>query len=243
MYTDENGRFSFEKPFGTCFCEINLETLPLGYGISKSNIYVPRERISDEIKLSRITDVDISPEGEEIRVRFLDSADYEVNVQYKIVPYDSEPMELGCEDLKSITSYTYGGEVVTAWNSFEYSFTKDISEYSSIEKLNYLSNKGIIEGKNTYYSLLLDLLSDGEEDNIECGTGFYLELFEYSEVCDDPILKTRIYKILGMEQEEPDNNTEETKAFETKEIFILSAVLFLLATMGVCIIIFKCKRR
>lgn len=87
--------------------------------------------------------------------------------------------------IDSMTSYIHSGTIETGTLSFSYSVSEDISDYSVIDKINYLYEQGDIteEEKIIYYC---DLASPSceIEFELECGNVLYDEITAYADSTD-----------------------------------------------------------
>ncbi|MCD7747867.1 MAG: hypothetical protein LUI61_05980 [Firmicutes bacterium] len=196
VYTDADGSFEFDKPTEYCSVSVVLDTLPANYGVSQEVQFIAPSRTSVEITMSAIASAEARLESGNISVEFYNSDGDTVLCSYNITPssdadtssgaagYVTAYSSLGAID--SMTSYIHSGTIETGTLSFSYSVSEDISDYSVIDKINYLYEQGDIteEEKIIYYC---DLASPSceVEFELECGNVLYDEITAYADSTDE----------------------------------------------------------
>ncbi|MCD7831024.1 MAG: hypothetical protein LUI01_01970 [Firmicutes bacterium] len=196
VYTDADGSFEFDKPTEYCSISVVLDTLPANYGVSQEVQFIAPSRTSVEITMSAIASAEARLESGNISVEFYNSDGDTVLCSYSVTPSSDADTSSGAAGsvtaysslgaIDSMTSYIHSGTIETGTLSFSYSVSEDISDYSVIDKINYLYEQGDIteEEKIIYYC---DLASPSceIEFELECGNVLYDEITAYADSTDE----------------------------------------------------------
>lgn len=163
IYTNSIGVFSFTKPTAYCSYTINVETLPAGYGISKHTQFIVPSRLDDTVTAAPIATAETALDGDSIMVTFADESGNVLYTDYEVIPDNAGAISTGeigsmteaesimtYSALKELDSYTYSGTIVTNGKNFRYSEEYDLSDFSEINKADFLYSKGVISEDEKY---------------------------------------------------------------------------------------------
>ena len=189
VYADKNGNFEFEKPSEYCMYSVVAETLPIGYGIFPSSRFLDPGQCYFEAEISMVAEVRTELHGSSISPSFFDSNGrniYDVkytdvpNIGYikgSIISRDYSVKEY--ESIKSFDTYVYSGVIKVGDKEFPYSHERDFSDYTVLEKANFLCSVGEIT-ESEKYKCYVDFLNDPNPPHTEmCGTWIESYIEEY----------------------------------------------------------------
>ena len=160
VYADADGDFEFVKPSLYCSYTINVETLPVNYGVSKHTQFIIPTRTSDSVTIAAIATAEADYSGGSFYAVFKAANGTEIYTDHDIIEDggDSVLKTSGnlsaSKDIKDIDSYTLSGTIVTKGKNYRYSKNFSISDYSEIEKADLLCSLGKItkEERHNIYS-------------------------------------------------------------------------------------------
>lgn len=189
VYSDKNGNFEFEKPSEYCMYNVVAETLPIGYGISPSSRFLDPGQCYFETEVSMVAEVRTELHGSSISPSFFDSNGRNIyDVKYTDVPNigyikgsvisrDYSVKEY--ESIKSFDTYVYSGVIKVGDKEFPYSHERDFSDYTVLEKANFLCSVGEIT-ESEKYKCYVEFLNDPNPPHTEmCGTWIESYIEEY----------------------------------------------------------------
>ena len=188
VYADKNGNFEFEKPSEYCMYSVVAETLPIGYGIFPSSRFLDPGQCYFETEISMVAEVRTELHGSSISPSFFDSNGRNIyDVKYTDVPNrgyikgsvisrDYSVKEY--ESIKSFDTYVYSGIIKVGDKEFPYSHDRDFSDYTVIEKAEFLYSVGEIT-ESERYKCYEELLNDPYAEYGPCGTWIVNDIAEY----------------------------------------------------------------
>ena len=189
VYSDKNGNFEFEKPSEYCMYSVVAEMLPIGYGIFPSSRFLDPGQCYFETEVSMVAEVRTELHGSSISPSFFDSNGRNIyDVKYTDVPNrgyikgsvisrDYSVKEY--ESIKSFDTYVYSGVIKIGDKEFPYSHGRDFSDYTVLEKANFLCSVGEIT-ESEKYKCYVEFLNDPNPPHTEmCGTWIESYIEEY----------------------------------------------------------------
>ncbi len=189
VYSDKNGNFEFEKPSEYCMYSVVAETLPIGYGIFPSSRFLDPGQCYFETEVSMVAEVRTELHGSSISPSFFDSNGRNIyDVKYTDVPNigyikdsvisrDYSVKEY--ESIKLFDTYVYSGVIKVGDKEFPYSHERDFSDYTVLEKANFLCSVGEIT-ESEKYKCYVEFLNDPNPPHTEmCGTWIESYIEEY----------------------------------------------------------------
>ncbi len=188
VYTDINGYFEFEKPSEICTYDVVMETIPSGYGLNSSFNSLEAGETSDEKELKPVAEVRTEFDQGFITVTLFDADGKVLNAIYEDIPNigyikgsvisrDYSVKEY--ESIKSFDTYVYSGVIKVGDKEFPYSHERDFSDYTVLEKANFLCSVGEIT-ESEKYKCYVEFLNDQNPPHTEmCGTWIESYIEEY----------------------------------------------------------------
>ena len=188
VYTDINGYFEFEKPSEICTYDVVMETIPSGYGLNSSFNSLEAGETYDEKELKPVAEVRTEFDQGFITVTLFDADGKVLNAIYEDIPNigyikgsiisrDYSVKEY--ESIKSFDTYVYSGVIKVGDKEFPYSHERDFSDYTVLEKANFLCSVGEIT-ESEKYKCYVEFLNDPNPPHTEmCGTWIESYIEEY----------------------------------------------------------------
>lgn len=171
MYTDENGVYKFNKPSEYCLVEVDLETLPSKTGIDTNSVFLyPNDNLA-MFTIYTIDDVVINEDNDVVVYN---------NCGDSILANYSVESTLANHSAKYTLTDSITVQKSISVNGMEYHFDtkEDLSEYSSVEKADYLYSNDLINAEQKA-NIYLQALKNNECDDMDCLTPIFDELFDY----------------------------------------------------------------
>ncbi len=181
VFTEMDGSFSFIKPTAFCSVTIDLQSLPVGYGINRQVQFIADGVTSHTFVLSEVEDIDVYMEYGQIMVDFYGDDNQYLHVDYQIEETPLSMEGLSSHEIKQLTSYDVIGKVITPHGETPYAIPVNLSEYSLQEKTDYFYSEGLISEEKkieVYCDILLDETLDIQ---LQSGTTIINEVLSYKK--------------------------------------------------------------
>ncbi len=157
LTSNELGEIEFSTPNCDLVINVNLDTLPNGYGVKKQSIYCGTDSASTQIELFAIDNVVPTFIYDELNFSFYDRFGDSLIVAYDIL---NEPQATSISETimgKDYVTFSYKGSIVASGEEYDFDYIKEVSTENKLEYLNFLKYAEFISEDEwlTQYSKLM----------------------------------------------------------------------------------------
>ncbi len=157
LTSNELGEIEFSTPNCDLVINVNLDTLPNGYGVKKQSIYCGTDSASTQIELFAIDNVVPTFIYDELNFSFYDRFGDSLIVAYDIL---NEPQATSISETimgKDYVTFSYKGSIVASGEEYDFDYVKEVSTENKLEYLNFLKYAEFISEDEwlTQYSKLM----------------------------------------------------------------------------------------
>lgn len=139
--SDEDGIFSFERPSEFFSISVNLDTLPINYGIDKRSEFFTDHEKEAYFTLYKIDDVEIEHDGDKLNIKMFNQNDERVYAKYDIEYKNNTKVD----DINSLQEL-YIDVIINVYETEYYHVIKyDLSKYDYYGKLDLLDKHGLLD--------------------------------------------------------------------------------------------------
>jgi hypothetical protein len=154
--SNKRGELVFKKPSDSFSIEVDLKSLPYGYGIDTKAMFISEDIENIDLKLFKVSDVKFIRKNNKINISVLNELEQPIYVIYETSVQHNTPIL----DIVGIKEFCSLIKVLIYDKVYEYNNIIDLSDYSFSNKVEFLFN--------------LKLISEEEKEKLL--TNYYLDV-------------------------------------------------------------------
>ncbi len=223
VYTNSEGEFSFSKPSQYCSVSANLASIPDGYGLSKETQFIVPERTTTVYNISSIADVEIDVSSGSPVPEIFNAAGDTILAHYYVTNTLSNTsnaqLATSLQSVNRLAADTESGFINVSGTNYPYTVSVDMSEMSTLGKVDYLFSKEKITKAQQVQFYEDMILNSAQYDFEGCGTMMLATVRDYYGANTKAWQNSRLYSVLS-EESEADAYITRTVALPNNSNFV-----------------------